>query len=185
MVAQNPTKFKNMSVTGVLASKCGWHDLFIRGSVVDLQRGEWYVIESLCVRVVLSWCNYVLRFINADYALARSIQPYVGYPYLLVSYDIACQYSKNVARRFSKAFGHELVDLVSQAIFTVLKLHCQGHKDNCQYRFSLNYIEHAGWMAGELIETAWAEANNIRPSMREMTPGHRHDVLNDLYDFWN
>ena len=40
-------------------------------------------------------------------------------------------------------------------------------------------------MAGELIETAWAEANNIRPSTREMTPGHRHDVLNDLYDFWN
>ena len=40
-------------------------------------------------------------------------------------------------------------------------------------------------MAGELIETAWAEANNIGPSTREMTPGHRHDVLNDLYDFWN
>ena len=40
MVAQNPAKFKHMSVTGVLASKCRRHDLFIRGSVVDLQRGE-------------------------------------------------------------------------------------------------------------------------------------------------
>ena len=40
-------------------------------------------------------------------------------------------------------------------------------------------------MAGELIETAWAEANNIGPSTREMTPGHWHDMLNDLYDFWN
>ena len=52
---------------------------------------------------------------------------------ITVSYDIACQYSKNVARRFSKAFGHELVDLVSQAVFAVPKLHCQGHKDDCQY----------------------------------------------------
>ena len=125
------------------------------------------------------------RFVNADFALAKSIQSYANYPYLLVSYDIACQYSKNVHCHFLGVFSPELAELVTQAIFAVPKLHCQGHKDDCQYRYSLNYIEHAGRMAGELIETAWAEANNIGPSTREMTPGHWHDMLNDLYDFWN
>lgn len=43
MVMQNPTKFKNMSVTGVVASKCGRHDMFLHKSMADLQRGERYV----------------------------------------------------------------------------------------------------------------------------------------------
>lgn len=40
MVMQNKSKFQHMAVTGVVASKCGRHDFFLRGSVVDLQYGE-------------------------------------------------------------------------------------------------------------------------------------------------
>ena len=111
----------------------------------------------------------------------------MNYPHVLVTYDIACQYSKKIVKRFSNTFGTSagVTSLVKEALFAVPKMHVQGHKEDCQYCYSLNYMEHVGRTAGELIETAWAEANNIGPSTREMSPGHRHDVLNDLYDFWN
>ena len=104
-----------------------------------------------------------------------------------MTYDIACQYLKNLSRRLSKNFPqqHQLLELLNRTTFAVPKLHVAGHKYDCQYRYSLNYIDGAGRMAGELIETAWAEANNIGPSTREMNPGHRHDVLNDFYGDWN
>lgn len=124
---------------------------------------------------------------NADYALMKSIQPYANHPYLLVSYDIACQYSKNIVQCFMNKFPNqpELAQAMQRAIFAVPKLHVQGHKDDCQYRYSLNFIEGARRMAGELIETAWAHANKDGPSTCEMNPGHQHDVLNDVYGFWN
>ena len=111
----------------------------------------------------------------------------MNYLHVLVTYDIACQYSKKIVKRFSDTFGTSagMTSLVKEALFAVPKMHVQGHKEDCQYCYSLNYMEHVSRTAGELIETAWAEANNIGPSTREMSPGHRHDVLNDLYDFWN
>ena len=59
MVAQNPSKFKHMVVTGVLASKCARHDFFLHNAVVDMQKGEQYVTSHL--QLVLS-----LTLVHAD-----------------------------------------------------------------------------------------------------------------------
>ena len=78
-----------------------------------------------------------------------------------------------------------MTSLVKEPLFAVPKMHIQRHKEDCQYCYSLNYMKHVSHTAGELIETAWAKANNIGPSMYEMLPGHHYDVLNDFYNFWN
>ena len=59
MVTQNPSKFKHMVVTGVLASKCAQHDFFLHNAVVDMQKGERYVTSH--PQLVLS-----LTLVHAD-----------------------------------------------------------------------------------------------------------------------
>ena len=65
------------------------------------------------------------------------------------------------------------------------KKHLDGHKENCKYRFSLNYAKGVGRGHGEGIETSWAEAKQSGGSTRQMNHGHRHDVLIDLLNNWN
>ena len=49
----------------------------------------------------------------------------------------------------------------------------------CRYCFSFNLTAHVGRTDGESVERLWSELGRIAASTREMTPGLRHDVLND------
>ncbi|KIK78357.1 hypothetical protein PAXRUDRAFT_164216, partial [Paxillus rubicundulus Ve08.2h10] len=44
------------------------------------------------------------------------------------------------------------------------KFHLSAHKLECYPQFSLNIIEGAGQMDGEIIETLWASLNKIQSS---------------------
>lgn len=122
--------------------------------------------------------NIQYRFANADFVLARSLDAYKSHPYILVTYDIACQYVKKIAERFG-VHSPDLVDAVVAAVFAVPKLHVQGHKEDCQYNYALSYISGAGRFGGETIETTWSELNRIAAAVREMGPGMRKDHIND------
>ena len=65
------------------------------------------------------------------------------------------------------------------------KLHLRGHKEDCQYRFSLNYSDCCARTAGEAIEGSWRESKQAGASTQEMNPGHRHDTLTDFHNDWN
>jgi hypothetical protein len=85
---------------------------------------------------------------------------------------------KKIAERFDK-HSPELTEAVVAATMAIGKLHVQAHKDDCQYRYALQYIFGAGCLGGETIETGWAETNRIACSTREMAAGYRHDRIND------
>lgn len=63
----------------------------------------------------------------------------------------------------------------------VPKMHAQGHKDDCQYLYSLNYTDHVGRTCGELIEQGWADSNRAANSTKEMTKGYRADFIDDIF----
>jgi hypothetical protein len=115
--------------------------------------------------------------VNADYVLSHSLWQYKTHPFVLVTYDIACQYVKKIVKRFQK-HSPELVNAVTKAIVAVPKLHVQGHKDNCQYQYALPYIFGAGNLGGETIETTWAELNKL-VYLQEVGPVARHDGCNN------
>ncbi|KIK71952.1 hypothetical protein PAXRUDRAFT_22593 [Paxillus rubicundulus Ve08.2h10] len=48
------------------------------------------------------------------------------------------------------------------------KFHLSAHKLECYPQFSSNFMEGAGQMDGEIIETLWAPLNKIAPSARAM-----------------
>ena len=111
----------------------------------------------------------------------------MNYPHVLVTYDIACQYSKKIVKRFSNTFGTSagVTSLVKEALFAIPKMHVQGHKEDCQYCYALQHRDGVGMTHGETVEHPWAEGNQTGSSTQEMNAGHRHDALDDYFTHWN
>ena len=118
------------------------------------------------------------RFANANFILAQSLEQYAEHPHILITYDIACQFSVHLSDRFC-IHSPKLVPAITQAKTAVPKAHIKGHKGDCQYRFALPYIAGAGAFSGETIETDWAETNKLGSSTHKMAAGNRHDHCND------
>ncbi len=81
---------------------------------------------------------------------------------LVVSYDIACQWHKNLRSRMVAIPTKYHPDLDSRAVdFMIPKFHIAAHGNSCQSRFSLNFRPHMGRTDGENIERGWAWLNPV------------------------
>ena len=100
----------------------------------------------------------------------------------MVSYDIWCQYSKNLRKRFNQSFP-ESAPLLDRVRGAIPKMHIKNHVDSCQQLYAFNYIKYSGETWGENIEGSWAEQNQTAGSTKEQNEGHRHDTLDDFSAF--
>jgi hypothetical protein len=105
---------------------------------------------------------------------------------LIISYDIACQWSKNVIERLKKLPPLVRFDLTLCFVsFVIPKLHILGHLIKCQEKHSLNFTAGAGQTDAEGIERVWAGLGGVATSIKEMGPGSHHDTLEDHISYWN
>lgn len=106
---------------------------------------------------------------------------------LTISYDIACQWSRNIKRRITQlpAPMQPSDALVDNIRYVIPKFHIYGHGKKCQTKFSLNYLPNAARTNGEEPERFWAHMNPLSMSTREMGPGSRHDTIDDHASAWN
>ena len=105
-------------------------------------------------------------------------------PWIFITYDIGCQWSKNFCSRMSEP-EHMKIDPATQVDVTIPSWHINGHGEWCRKGFCLGYTRGARRTCGEEIETTWSSTNSLAPSVREMVPGARHDTLNDHWNGWN
>ncbi|KAJ3497848.1 hypothetical protein NMY22_g19659 [Coprinellus aureogranulatus] len=138
------------------------------GGVCDLQKGE--------------------RYSNMDYIMVTSVIV-LGLSLLrtfIISYDIACQWSKALFSRLAKINKDvPLLHPDSQTRFAVPKFHLPAHIPNCQTRFTFMFTPGAGLCDGEAPERGWAESNPLGPSTREMGPGTRRDTIDLNFGDYN
>ena len=105
---------------------------------------------------------------------------------IVASYDIACQWHRNLLTRASSLPTHLRLNFTSLSFnFVIPKFHIAAHGDSCQSRFSLNFKRHMARTDGENIERGWAWMNPASLSTREMGPATRRDVLDDQWSAWN
>ncbi|KAI0056201.1 hypothetical protein BV25DRAFT_1921198 [Artomyces pyxidatus] len=155
----NTKHTKGLRATGVGAVPCAKHEFWMPVGMGDLQKGEQY-------------CNMDFIF----WSTMRGVENNS----LIVSYDIACQWSKNLWHRMKDApTGFELRLAPSAVDFAIPKFHLPAHGGPCQVPFSFNYKLGVGMMDGEAPERNWASLNGAANSTREMGPGARHDTLDD------
>ncbi|KAJ3560603.1 hypothetical protein NP233_g10727 [Leucocoprinus birnbaumii] len=147
---QNKQKFLNAVITGVIAIQCSRHGVYLPQGIVDLDKGEAYA--------------------RTDYALANALNTTEGprHPFIMLSYNIWCQYSKKLSTRGA-----------------IPKMHISGHGIDCQINKSFLYTPKSAMTCGEGIESAWAEQNFAAGSTKEQNAGHRHDTLDDYNGYWN
>ncbi|HEV7737024.1 MAG TPA: hypothetical protein VGO47_06580 [Chlamydiales bacterium] len=125
------------------------------------------------------------RYINVDYALAGALRE-IGDLSVGFTYDVACQYMRHLSKRLQKnTFLSDVACATDRMIAGIGKMHQAGHKDDCTYEFGLNYLEGAGQLSGEGVETVWSESNQVNGSAKQMNPGHRHDTLDTNFNDWN
>ncbi|KAJ7439025.1 hypothetical protein B0H11DRAFT_2254147 [Mycena galericulata] len=151
--------------SGIGAVDCARHNMKRPNVVGDLQFGE--------------------RYLNMDYMFFVSITG-TDLMRLYVSYDIACQWHKNIwIRMLSYKSEIQYLGEGKFVTFLVPKFHLPAHIEECNLRFSFNLTRDVGQTDREAPERGWANANPLAASTKEMGPGARRDTLDDHFNDWN
>ncbi|KAJ7724933.1 hypothetical protein DFH07DRAFT_971050 [Mycena maculata] len=157
-------KSKNSVITGVVACQCARHGFFMPGGMVDLTKGEGYG--------------------HTDFALSQALGDAQDQRWVVLTYDVYCQYFKNITMRFETWFP-SLSRLIKKLGGAVPKMHIRNHIGQCQSQWSMNFQEYLAFLIRELIEGSWAELNQFAGSTKEQNHGHRHDSIDDGCGQWN
>lgn len=128
------------------------------------------------------------RYVNMDYIVLSTLK-HGGAENLeqfIFSYDISCQWSRNLPKRI-KAYPERLrIDLSRyNPLYKIPKFHLPAHGKSCQTHYSFNYTRGVGRTCGEGIEQGWAAQNPVSMSTKEMGPGARGETLDDHWGAWN
>ena len=146
-------------------------------------RGKLYFI-SLIHNLTL-----VFRYINTDYALASTLSNDVkaGISDVVVTYDIGCQWGKNLSQRLSNYSSAPSLNIKSLNSFRVAvpKFHIIGHGASCQATFNLAYMDNVGMTHGESVEMIWSHSTSLAIWSRENAPSACHLILDDHWNGWN
>ena len=131
----------------------------------------------------------LVRYINVDYALASTLANDVGAGIedVVATYDIACQWSKNLSHRLQtySCIAPLNLDALKSFRVAVPKFHLVGHGASCQTTFNLAFIDGVGMTHGEGVETIWSHSTSLATWSRENGPGARHLILDDHWTGWN
>ncbi len=119
-----------------------------------------------------------------DFIFASAIQRF-SVLFLLISYDIACQWFTNLFKRMQEHWPAHLKTPTSLTLTpAVPKLHEPMHTASNQ-AYSLNFIPGVGTSDFECPERFWAGHNALGNATKTQGPGSCHDVLDDHFNFWN
>ncbi|KAF7965003.1 hypothetical protein HWV62_1144 [Athelia sp. TMB] len=157
------TRFaRNNIANGVGNLVCARHTFVQKIGAVDLDKGENMDFAFLSVLMMSAWLM------------------------LVISYDIACQWSVNLASRIPRFPEAMQFDLSTCNVTPVIpKFHIYAHGKSCQSRWSLNFLRWMGRIDGEGVEREWFNINPVALSTRLMGPGARWDTLDDHWGAWN
>ncbi|KAJ7769741.1 hypothetical protein B0H14DRAFT_3509403 [Mycena olivaceomarginata] len=151
--------------SGIATVDCARHNMKRPNGVGDLQKGE--------------------RYLNMDYIFFTSLVGIFIWR-MFVSYDIACQWYKNLSERM-RIFDPDVQFKQDEkhVVFLVPKFHLPAHIEQCNIDFSFNLTPGVGRTDGEAPERGWADANRLSNSTRVSGPGARRDTLDAHFQYSN
>jgi hypothetical protein len=106
--------------------------------------------------------------------------------YLILSYDIACQYAINFWQHVAQMPRSMQPQLAPENVWwKVPNFHLPPHKGPCHSPYSFHWMWGAGMSHREGVEQNWSSSNGAAGSTRLMGPGSRHATLEDIFSFHN
>ncbi|KAJ7027466.1 hypothetical protein C8F04DRAFT_965213 [Mycena alexandri] len=165
MFLANAKQVKGLRVTGIGGVTCARHNMWRPNGIGDLQVGERY-------------CNMDFLFFSAVLNFAVM--------WLVLSYDIACQFSKNIWTRMAGLPDQYYLKIDKANVrWMVPNFHLPPHKKGCHSSFSFHFLWGAGCTHGETVEQNWEFLNGAAASTKLMGPGARLVALEGLLGFHN
>jgi len=141
-------------------------------------------VNKLSPSLMVALLTVVTRYCSMDYIVLSALIG-VTLLHIIITYDIACQWSKNFKKRMLE-FPEDMRIGADVKIDTAIpSWHINGHGQSCRQNFCLGFMKGAGRTCGEEIEASWSHTNPLAASVREMGPAARHDTLNDHWNGWN
>ncbi|KAI0689311.1 hypothetical protein C8T65DRAFT_700284 [Cerioporus squamosus] len=77
-------------------------------------------------------------------------------------------------------YGYD-TNIGRQIMWSIPMFHLNAHRERCRSVFSPYLLLYSGRLNGEGVERRWAMANGYAPATKEMGPGSRHDMLDDVF----
>lgn len=124
------------------------------------------------------------RYSNMDFIVGSSLRLSTVL-FVILSYDIACQWFTNLAERMKTWPEGIKIPPQIQTRPLIPKLHEPGHKKVKHEMYSFNFAHGVGQTDGECPERIWAHHNVLGNATKTQGPGSRQDVLDDHFGFWN
>jgi hypothetical protein len=125
----------------------------------------------------------ISRFDYADFAFAKVFAHNSQIGRFLTSYDINCSYSKNFQSRVDEnPYLQALIPAETEVTPSVGKFHLGAHVIECFHQYSLNFVDGAGQIDGEVSEHLWSVLNKFSNMCRHMSLPGRQEVLDQAMD---
>ncbi|KAJ7838429.1 hypothetical protein B0H13DRAFT_2367453 [Mycena leptocephala] len=154
-----------LRTSGVGGCVCARHECVRPNGLGDLQKGERYANMDFIVMAALAGAAVMM---------------------LTISYDIACQWKKNLPERNGKLPERIRLDLENTEVQCGLPVwHASSHETECSNENSLSFLVGVGKSDGEGVERTWADLNPAAFHTKEMGLGNRADTLEDKVDSHN
>ncbi|KAJ6463769.1 hypothetical protein C8R47DRAFT_992319 [Mycena vitilis] len=154
-----------LRTSGVGGCVCARHECVRPNGIGDLQKGE--------------------RYTNMDYIVMSCLAGF-ALMMLTISYDIACQWKKNLKDRNAKLPDRIQLDLENVEVQCGLPVwHASSHETECNNENTLSFLVGVGKSDGEGVERTWADLNPAAFHTKEMGVGNRADTLEDKIDSHN
>jgi hypothetical protein len=113
-----------------------------------------------------------------DYSICQALKRFPRHIIALIIYDICCQWCIHFRERVSESEFLELSESL-EITAAVGKWHLVAHIPECFAKFSLNFVQGAGQVDGEIMETLWSKLDLVAGLTQSMSVAHRQEVLDD------
>ena len=111
-----------------------------------------------------------------DYLICHALKQFPGHKQVLLIYDICCQWIIHFQEHVSKSEFLALWDSM-EITGAVRKWHLAAHIAECFPKFSLNFVEGAGEVEGEILETLWSVMDEVAGMAQAMLVAHHQEVI--------
>ncbi|KAJ7581288.1 hypothetical protein C8J56DRAFT_793853 [Mycena floridula] len=162
-----------LKVTGLATVDCTRHEMKRPNGIAALQQGERHVSNAS-------------SYLNIDFIVWMSLWMTL-LNWIVMSYDIMCQYSINFYKRMEAQFPDKPSRIRTKEVrftWTVPKFHLPAHVQSCWQSFNFNYTRWTG-RSDEAVERGWSWLNRLGRSIKEMGPGSWQDTIEDHIGFHN
>ncbi|KAK0475680.1 hypothetical protein EDD18DRAFT_1115892 [Armillaria luteobubalina] len=142
-------------------------------------------LSSLCPRLIYVLVKHESPLtVEMDFGYLSAIKHFDGIPWVVTSYNIACQWSINLDKCI-EIYGDHMRPQIPNSLYLVPKFHLPGHIEECQEKYCMSFHTKVGNNDGEVPERGWAVSNGVAASMCEMGPGHRREKLDQHFRDYN